>query len=79
MKGLSILAPFWDTIQELSDSKKATIFLLGVFSIANADSLGFGGVSASYRLAAATALGAVWLISQAVVDTWGKKPDQQPK
>lgn len=82
MKNVGVFAPVWETLQELADSKKAMIFLLGIVGIANAEAVGFEGVPAKYRLAAAVALGAVWIVSQAVVDTWGtkaSKPDQPVK
>jgi len=82
MKTLGIFAPFWDTLRELADSKRAMIFLLGLVAIANADSVGFEGVRAECRLAAAVFLGAVWIISQSLTDIWAPpavKPQEPPK
>jgi hypothetical protein len=88
MTNLGPFAPFWETIVEIADSKKATIFLLGIVGIAKADQLGFDSVDPKWRLLFATILGCTWLISQAVIDTFGKvavtkqplpKQDEQPK
>ncbi len=68
----NVFAPFMSTVLELADSKKAMIFLLGLIAIANADACGFPGIYPTYRLAGAIFLGCVWIVSQSVVDTWGK-------
>jgi hypothetical protein len=80
MKNLGIFAPFWDTILELADSKKAMIFLLGMIALSQAEQLGFEGVKADYRLAAAVFLMSVWMLSQAAVDIWAscKEPKIPP-
>lgn len=75
---LAFLGPFMDTIRELADSKRAMIFMLAVIFIAQADQVGFPGVSPKLRLAAAVGLVAVWIVCQTVTDIFGNK-EPEPK
>lgn len=77
-----IFAPFWSTLLELADSKKAMIFLLMLVAISQADACGFPGVKASYRLAAAVILACCWMLTQSITDIgvakYGVKLADQP-
>lgn len=62
------LTPFAETLTELAGSKKSTIFLASLVGLAYADQVGFAGVPAKYRLAAAVFLVGVWIVAQCATD-----------
>lgn len=69
---IKTFAHLFETLLEVVGSKKATIMILALFALANADSIGFEGVPAKYRLAGGLILIGSWIVCQTCIDIFGK-------
>lgn len=69
---IKTFAPLFETLLEVVGSKKATIMILALFALADADSIGFESVPAKYRLAGGLILIVSWIVSQTCIDIFGK-------